>query len=70
VAGRPDLPIVADSQRLRPAKSEVFELIADATLAHQRTGWTPQVDLREGLARVVEYVRANLDRYDVERYMT
>jgi NAD dependent epimerase/dehydratase len=70
VAGRPDLPIVADSERLRPAKSEVFELVADATLAHQRTGWTPHVDLREGLTRVVDYVRANLDQYDVERYNT
>jgi NAD dependent epimerase/dehydratase len=70
VAGRPDLPIVEDTQRLRPAKSEVFELIADATLARKRTGWEPRVDLREGLARVVEYVRANLDRYDVDRYTT
>ena len=70
VAGRPDLPIVEDTQRLRPAKSEVYELIADATLARKRTGWEPRVDLREGLARVVEYVRANLDRYDVDRYTT
>jgi NAD dependent epimerase/dehydratase len=70
VAGRPDLPIVEDAQRLRPAKSEVFELVADATLARERTGWTPQVDLREGLTRVVEYVRKNLDRYDVDRYTT
>jgi NAD dependent epimerase/dehydratase len=70
VAGRPDLPIVEDTRRLRPAKSEVYELIADATLARKRTGWEPRVDLREGLARVVEYVRANLDRYDVDRYTT
>jgi NAD dependent epimerase/dehydratase len=70
VAGRPDLPIVEDTQRLRPAKSEVFELIADASLARKRTGWEPQVDLREGLTRVVEYVRAHLDRYDVDRYTT
>jgi NAD dependent epimerase/dehydratase len=70
VAGRPDVPIVEDTQRLRPAKSEVFELIADASAAKKRADWEPQVSLREGLTRVVDYVKANLHRYDVDRYTT
>lgn len=70
VAGRPDIEIVADPARLRPAASEVFELIADASRARERCGWEPRVGLREGLTNVVEYVRGHLDRYEVDRYTT
>lgn len=70
VAGRPEVEILADTDRMRPAESEVFELIADTTKARERCGWQPQVGLREGLARAVDYVRDNLHRYDVDRYTT
>jgi NAD dependent epimerase/dehydratase len=68
VAGRADVEIVEDAARLRPPNSEVFELVADASRARQRCGWEPRVSLRTGLARVLEYVQANLRRYDVDRY--
>ncbi len=68
VAGRPDVEIVTDAERLRPAKSEVFELVADISAAKERCGWEPEVSLREGLARVVDYVRENIGRFDVDRY--
>jgi NAD dependent epimerase/dehydratase len=70
VGGRPDVEIVEDSERLRPEKSEVFELIAATAKARERCGWEPQVGLREGVARVLEYVRENIHRYDVDRYTT
>lgn len=70
VAGRSEVEITEDSDRIRPAKSEVFELVADASLAKKRCGWEPQVSLREGLSRVYDYVQANLHRYDVNRYTT
>lgn len=69
-AGRPHVQVVEDAARLRPPNSEVFELVADTTRARQRCGWQPAVPLREGIARVVDYVRANLHRYDVDRYTT
>jgi NAD dependent epimerase/dehydratase len=62
--------IVEDRARLRPPDSEVFELIADSTLARERCGWSPTVSLDDGLARVIDDVRANLGRYDVDRYAT
>ncbi|MFG1775889.1 GDP-mannose 4,6-dehydratase [Micromonospora sp. NPDC049048] len=68
VAGRPDVDIVEDAQRLRPAQSEVFELVAGIDRAKERCGWQPTVSLRDGLADVVAYVRAHLDRFDVDRY--
>ena len=55
--------IVSENARLRPAKSEVEQLIADASLARELTGWTPGVPLREGLARTVEWLRDNRRRY-------
>lgn len=70
VAGRPEVEVVEDAVRLRPANSEVFELVADTTRARERCGWQPRVSLREGIARVVDYVRANLHRYDVDRFTT
>jgi NAD dependent epimerase/dehydratase len=70
VAGRPELEVVADPQRIRPAASEVFELVADASAARERCGWQPRVALRDGLAEVVAYVREHLDRFDVDRYTT
>lgn len=70
LAGRPDTPVVEDRSRFRPPQSEVFELIADASRATERCGWRAHVSLREGVARVIEYVRANLERYDVDRYAT
>ncbi|WP_027341285.1 SDR family NAD(P)-dependent oxidoreductase [Hamadaea tsunoensis] len=68
IAGRPDVEIVADGDRLRPARSEVFELIAANAQAKELCGWTPAVRLRDGLAQVVAYVRDHLHQYDVDRY--
>lgn len=63
-----ELPIVTEARRLRPGASEVERLCGDATRAHALLGWSPKVTLDEGIARVVDYVRANLDRYKPEVY--
>lgn len=47
--------IVTDDARLRPEKSEVERLLADASLLTTLTGWRPRVPLREGLKRTVEW---------------
>lgn len=70
LAGVGDLQIVEDPTRLRPPESEVLELVADATLAYERTGWAPSVSMRDGLSRVLDYVRANPALYDIDRYVT
>jgi nucleoside-diphosphate-sugar epimerase len=55
--------IVADDLRLRPEKSEVERLLGDSALMRELTGWSPQVSLREGLARTIEWLGKNMDRY-------
>ena len=70
IAGRADVEIVEDAQRLRPVDSEVMELVADAARARDRSGWEPRIELRDGLARTMDDISANLARYDVDRYAT
>lgn len=54
-----DCELVADAERVRPEKSEVFELICDNSLALELAGWQPSVGLEEGLAQTVDYVAAH-----------
>ncbi len=68
LCGRADMPIRTDEKRVRPEKSEVFELLCDNRLAAELLGWKPRISLDEGLGRVVEYIRANADRYKTEVY--
>lgn len=65
--GRP-VTIEVDESRLRPESSEVFRLHGDNRLARELLGWTPQVDLDEGLRRTIEWIARHLDRYDPSRY--
>ena len=67
LAGR-DVRVVVDPQRLRPEKSEVQRLLSDNARARQTLGWQPQVSLRQGLERTIEWVRANLDLYRPNTY--
>jgi len=65
--GRP-VELEIDQSRLRPEKSEVFNLISDNRLARTALGWTPQVSLDEGLDRTIAWLRNHLDLYRVGEY--
>ncbi|MEJ2600858.1 MAG: GDP-mannose 4,6-dehydratase [Anaerolineales bacterium] len=62
------LQIEVDPTRLRPEKSEVERLLSDNSLADERLGWQPQVSLREGLRRTIEWMRNHLELYEPGRY--
>lgn len=64
-----EIRIVAEEQRLRPSASEVERLLADASLAESLLGWRPAVDLETGLARSIEWARANLASYRPGEYI-
>ena len=57
-----DKPLVEEEQRLRPADSEVMALQADASSLREATGWSPAVDLEDGLERTVEWWRGHVER--------
>jgi NAD dependent epimerase/dehydratase len=60
--------ITHDDARVRPERSEVFELLCDNRLGGELMSWSPEVDLDSGLLRVIEYISSNIDRYKVEQY--
>jgi NAD dependent epimerase/dehydratase len=63
-----DLPIKSQEERVRPPDSEVLRLVCDNRKARNLLGWTPQVDLKTGLARVIDYVREHPEQYKAEIY--
>ena len=45
----------------RPGDQPVF--VADVSKARREFGWAPQVSVRDGIARLVEWVRANRELF-------
>jgi len=62
-------PVVQDSDRVRPANSEVRALLADPLKLHEATEWSSAVDLDTGLRNTVEWWRDRLQR-DAQRRST
>lgn len=60
--------IVTDEARIRPAKSEVMQLLGDATLAKELLGWEPEIDLNQGIEQTIEWVRRNHDAFSSLSY--
>lgn len=56
VLGR-ELQTVQDPARVRPERSEVLELCADASVARS-LGWKPEVSFEDGVRRVVDFMRS------------
>ena len=59
-------PIVTDSERLRPEKSEVLKLICDNSKAKTIIGWEPQYPIERGLKETIEYVTNKIDDYKTD----
>lgn len=49
--------IIFDAGKVRPAKSEVHRLCADATKAKKLLGWTSNISLKEGIERTIEWYK-------------
>jgi NAD dependent epimerase/dehydratase len=64
-----ELVVEQEAERVRPEKSEVERLVSSPEIARELTGWEPTVPLREGLARTIEWIERNLDRYRVDQYV-
>ena len=66
IGRKPD--IVTDEQRIRPGKSEVMRLNANSDKALRLCGWKPSVTLEEGLARTVDWIKANPSFFKTQEY--
>jgi nucleoside-diphosphate-sugar epimerase len=65
-----DVKFVTDQQRIRPEKSEVFRLWCDNTKIEKLTGFKPQVDIREGLQKTINWFTSDvhLSKYKADIY--
>jgi dTDP-glucose 4,6-dehydratase len=51
-----DLVVESTDERMRPERSEVRQLLGDATKLREATGWAPRTELRDGLEAVIEWM--------------
>jgi NAD dependent epimerase/dehydratase len=65
-----DVQFSTDEKRIRPEKSEVFRLWCDNKKIENLTGFKPQVNLREGLQRTIDWFTTseNLKKYKANIY--
>lgn len=63
-----ELPVVASVERLRPPRSEVERLCADAGKAEALLGWKAETSLEQGLARTTEWLRNAVGEYKATIY--
>lgn len=65
-----DVVFTTDTQRYRPQKSEVFRLWCDNKKINKLTGFKPDVDIREGLKRTIDWfvVPENLKKFKADIY--
>jgi NAD dependent epimerase/dehydratase len=60
--------VIKDAARRRPPGSEVQRLVSDNSRMRELTGWTPHVDLREGLSRTSAWIAENPHLFAPDRY--
>lgn len=65
-----DVKFISDEERIRPKNSEVFRLWCDNTKIEKLTGFKPQIDLKSGLQRTIDWIKEphNLIKYKAEIY--
>lgn len=63
-----DVEIIFDATRIRPEKSEVERLLANATKAKELLGWEPQFSLDEGIMRTIKWISEGIGRYKADIY--
>jgi NAD dependent epimerase/dehydratase len=65
-----NVPIVTESQRMRPDKSEVERLLGDNKKILQHTNWKPQYFIEDGLKHTIEWFgkKENLLHYKADIY--
>ena len=63
-----DLPLREDVARVRPAASEVLRLRSNPAKATALTGWRPRVELEEGLAATIAWIRSATESFTPGTY--
>ena len=67
--GRP-ITVESETDRLRPAASEVERLLAGTALAQSLWNWKPLYSLDQGLEETIAWIREHIGRFRTETYTT
>jgi len=60
--------VIKEKKRVRPEKSEVEKLLSDSRKAKALFGWSPKIDVKEGIRKTVSWIGKNIDKYKQEIY--
>ena len=60
--------IACDQDRLRPEKSEVFDLVCNNEKAASTCSWAPRDPLREGLEKTIAWIESHQERFKAHLY--
>ena len=63
-----DVKFVSDRDRIRPEKSEVFQLKCDNSRILDNTDWRPEYTREQGLSETIEWFRDHLESYKPGMY--
>ncbi|MFQ5671471.1 MAG: SDR family NAD(P)-dependent oxidoreductase [Nitrospinales bacterium] len=63
-----EISLEPETQRLRPAGSEVKRLLCDNSKLIQKTNWKNQYNLETGLLETIEWTKCNLDHGKLDLY--
>ena len=65
-----NVEIVSKDVRIRPKDSEVERLLSNFTKLKSATGWQPKVSLREGLIKMVDWMKSegDVNKIDTSKY--
>lgn len=55
LTGNPQKPVITENTRVRPENSEVQCLLSDSSALQNLTGWSPTVNLENGLGQVIRF---------------
>jgi len=62
------IKVIKEKKRVRPEKSEVEKLLSDSRKAKALFGWSPKIDVKEGIRKTVSWIGKNIDKYKQEIY--
>lgn len=68
IIGKDDVEIICEEKRIRPEKSEVYQLICDNKKALDLCNWKPIYSLEGGLNRTINWIKGNIGKIKSDIY--
>jgi nucleoside-diphosphate-sugar epimerase len=67
--GRKELHVVTEEKRVRPYHGPMPSLEEDILATHRQLSYSPNIDLKEGLLKVIMWISEHLELYKTDKYV-